>query len=183
MICFCTFSADAMNFDSSRCLCSKFRTSAHLLSLSTAVDRPQAMKPARCMSDQRRYLMQAEVDISGTRVQTALRRYTFVLTQSRRASISSLVSGVKLSRSMPRAAMAARACVGTSFELRCGAMESSSTKSVLITMTQKEFEAYRAVKSRRGVVIPAMSHQNGVSPAASCSDHEVRRKKADTLRQ
>lgn len=47
--------------------------------------------------------------------------------QSRRANISSRVSGLKSgdSKSKPCDTSAARACVGTNFRLRCGAIESS----------------------------------------------------------
>jgi hypothetical protein len=143
---FCTFSWPPVNAERSRFLCITSRLFTRWLSLSTSDDRVKAVEPAQC-NKHRTPLLDAGGSgyIKGTRFQTALRRYTFALTQSSLAIISSLVMGVKLSRSMPRAAIAARACAGTSFELRCGAIESSKLvlESACNNKRHMDFGAYR----------------------------------------
>ena len=103
-------------------------------------------------------------------------------TQSSLAIISSFVRGVKLSISSPRAASAARACGGTSFELSWGAIESSAQINNRPNHL-RERNTHHGGKSRKDWEAPSLLQWNGVNPVSGYLDPSVRRRKADTWHQ
>lgn len=128
--------------------------------------------------------------------------------QSRRANISSRVSGLKSgeSKSKPCDTSAARACAGTNFRLRCGAIESSgkppkeqkkvSSQDLALRCEEELCQSrhehaiqgqitstYRDGRSWRVQVGHVLCPMRGASLEALCSGLAVRRRMGVPLRQ